>query len=50
MKISQKPILESSEALLMSSQADSLASLFPMPENGGAARPALSLAGNAQSY
>jgi DNA (cytosine-5)-methyltransferase 1 len=35
MRTLQKPILESSEALLMSSQADSLASLFPMPVNGG---------------
>jgi DNA (cytosine-5)-methyltransferase 1 len=35
MRTLQKPILESSEAPLMSSQADSLASLFPMPVNGG---------------
>ena len=35
MKTSQKQTLQNIEDRLMSSQEDSLASLFPMPENGG---------------
>ena len=50
MKILQKPTLENIEEQLMSSPVDSLVSLFPMPVEGGARGPALSLAGNAQSY